>query len=93
MSAEFVWTQTGGNSWSVRRASPPPAIHLTPWRPTSGPYQALLNTGFQLQTGEEQRAHANANAQALAASGGPVVVGLDAALAGNIWAYLGGMPK
>ena len=79
MSAEFVWTQTGGNSWSVRRASPLPAIHLTPWWPTSGPYQALMN--------------ANANAQALEASGGPVVVGLDAALAGNIWAYLGGMPK
>ena len=91
MSTEFVWTQTGGNSWSVRRASPPPAIHLTPWWPTPGPYQALA--GFQPQNGEEQRAHANANAQALAASGGPVVVGLDAALAGNIWAYLGGMPK
>lgn len=79
MSAEFVWTQTGGNSWSVRRASPPSVLTLSPWWPTPDPYQAHAN--------------ANANAQALAASGGPAVAGLDAALAGNIWAYLGGMPK
>ena len=79
MSAEFVWTQTGGNSWSVRRASPPSVLTLSPWWPTPDPYQALMN--------------ANADTQALAASETPGGAGLDAALAGNIWAYLGGRPK
>jgi hypothetical protein len=93
MSSEWVWTQTGGNSWSVRRASPPSDASLTPWRPTPGPYEALLNRFFYSQTGEEQQAHANANAQALAASGQSdgARLGLDAALAGNVWAYLSGL--
>lgn len=96
MSSEWVWAKTGGNSWSVRRVKP---LSVPPQEVFAGlglSGSSLEQDALQDYLGRYQTAMRDWHRQArlppqLQGAAQRTSCPLAQAIAGNVWAYLGGM--